>query len=158
MKQIMLYIWQMPQHLLALLLIKIFKATKCASDGIEYWVYDDIRVFSGVSLGKYILLPARNCGEITIRHEAGHSKQSKILGPLYLPIIGIYSSLFCNVWDRLFHKEWVYYDRAYWYYLTRWTEKWADKLGEIANLRASWIMFNYVYLPECRFPKLKSLE
>jgi len=133
LKELILYIWQLPQHLFGLLLIKITNAGKWKTCGV-YWYWFDgnknwfNRFFSGVSLGRYILLPYNDWN--TIKHEHGHSKQSVILGPLYLLIVGIYSAVFCNLWDRLFHKNWNTYDRHYWYY-TRWTEKWADKLGGV---------------------------
>ena len=85
---------------------------------------------SGFSMGMYICLnSAHDLG--TLRHELGHCDQSKKLGWLYLPVVGIYSAVFCNLWDRWFHKAWNRYDRLYWYYMTRWTEKWADRLGKV---------------------------
>jgi hypothetical protein len=124
----------LPQHLLGLLLIKITGAEKRETSGITWRLFDKnrnwlTRFFSGVSLGKYILLPYEN--EMTVKHENGHSKQSEYLVPLYLLIVGIYSAVFCNLWDRWFHKDWNSYARHYWYYKTRWTERWADKLGNV---------------------------
>jgi hypothetical protein len=141
--KILLYLWQLPQHLLALLVIALVRATETfqPQSKIAYWFYRSKNKFSefisGVSLGNYIILKTKN--ENVVRHEYGHSKQSLMLGWLYLPIIGIYSAVFCNLWDRLFHKSWSGYDRHYWYYMTRWTEKRADKLGGVdraAVLRA----------------------
>jgi len=95
---------------------------------------------SGFSIGRYICLTDIH-DLVTIRHENGHCKQSEYLGWLYLLVIGVYSAVFCNLWDRWFHTEkknkqgkvirvaWCSYDRQYWYYKTRWTEYWADKLG-----------------------------
>jgi hypothetical protein len=84
---------------------------------------------SGFSMGKYICLNSAH--DLTdIRHEKGHSKDSKKWGWLYLPVIGIYSAVFCNLWDRRFHSDWNSYDRHYWYYKTRWTEKSADRKGK----------------------------
>ena len=81
-----------------------------------------------MSLAAFIVLPEEN--EPGLRHEYGHSRQSLYLGPLYLPIIGIYSAVFCNLWDRLLHKKWDGGKRRKWYY-SRWTEAWADRLGKV---------------------------
>jgi hypothetical protein len=136
--KLILFIWQAPQKLLGFILIKLTNAEyrhiktetgKC----IYYWYYVRDTKFkqfiSGVSLANIILISTDN--ETTIKHEHGHSIQSLYMGWLYLPVIGIYSALFCNMWQRWFHKDWNRYDRHYWYYITRWCEKWADKLGKV---------------------------
>ena len=55
---------------------------------------------AGVSLGKFIFVP-KNAGtdpsEFLLNHEYGHTIQSLILGPLYLPLIGAPSF----AWNRL---------------------------------------------------------
>jgi len=117
---ILLWLWQLPQHLLGLFLIKILGAEKrnlaiygrkITENGKEvfFWSYKETknnRFLSGVSLGKYIILKLSKDDVNTVLHEYGHSKQSLKLGWLYLLVIGIYSALFCNLWDRLFHKTW----------------------------------------------------
>ena len=72
-----------------------------------------------------------SCGDIEdgMKHEYGHSIQSRILGPAYLLIIGI-PSLLGNIYDRVFNKEWKYSKSCRWYYNQPW-EKWADKLGGV---------------------------
>ena len=89
-----------------------------------------LRYLSGASIGKYILLHDLH-SQITLDHEEGHGDDSYRLGWLYLLTVGIYSALLCNMWDRVFHKKWTDYDRVYWYYMTRWTEKRADKNGKV---------------------------
>ena len=61
----------------------------------------------------------------TLKHEYGHAMQSAILGPFYLLVIGLPSSIWCNSrvvfkW-RLAHNV-DYYDFP--------TEKWANILGD----------------------------
>ena len=133
------WVWQFPQMALGAILVKILGASKqgiITKDGriIIYWYFERNNWFSkfisGVSLAVFILLSDNNDNE-TVEHEHGHSMQSLYLGWLYLPVIGIYSAVFCNLWDRLFHKDWNGYDRRYWYYKTRWSEKWADELGGV---------------------------
>jgi len=133
MKKILIYVWQLPQHLLGLLLIKTTGAGKKETSGITWYLFDKnlnwlTRFFSGVSLGRYILLPYKN--ETTVKHEYGHSVQSLYLGWFYLLLAGIPSAVFNNLWDRVFHKSWTREDRNKWYY-GRYPEKWADKLGGV---------------------------
>jgi hypothetical protein len=113
------YIWQFPQNLLALLIIKITKAT-------HEDVFKDAEIYyapiKGISLGQYIIVN-KNASENTIKHEYGHTRQSKILGPLYLIIVGL-PSLTINILSRIKILD----NRKY--YL-RWPESWADKLGEV---------------------------
>jgi len=130
------WIWQFPQMLAGVICVKTTGAVKqtfITKDGriIAWHKFNQNKnrfnqFFSGASLAMYVILPEEN--EPDIRHEHGHSRQSLYLGPLYLPIIGIYSAVFCNLWDRLLHKSWDWEQRDKWYY-GRWTEAWADKLG-----------------------------
>lgn len=125
MKNFLLYIWQLPQNLLGLLVIFFSKAEK--SSIFENVYYTDF--YFGVSLGKYIILEKKS--DLTdIGHEQGHQIQSQILGWLYLPIVGLTSAVFNNLWDRIFHKKWTTHDRLKWYY-SRFPEKWADDLGGV---------------------------
>lgn len=135
MKGVLLYLWQLPQHVVGLVLIAALRAERAIGDGVpEYWKFERkgafSRFMSGVSLGRYILL-ADNDSEDTVCHEWGHSRQSAYLGWFYLLVVGIYSAVFCNWQDRVFHKGWALYDRLYWYYKTRWCERWADLLGGV---------------------------
>lgn len=138
MRTIFLYLWQLPQNLLGLLLIAILgiEEKEEVIDGAR--IYFSKRMLSGISLGRYIILntwflPTEGktgiYGRETRLHEWGHSKQSKYLGWLYLIIIGL-PSLLGNIYDRLFHGYMSYYERIRWYYNLPW-EKWADKLGGV---------------------------
>ena len=128
MKEILLYLWQLPQNLLGLLLLLWYKREKVYHrlNGRIFYYTDEMP--SGISLGNYIIMN-REDREDGMRHEYGHSIQSRILGPLYLLIIGIPSA--CgNLYDRLFHKKWPWPQQMKWYYNQPW-EKWADKLGNV---------------------------
>lgn len=124
---ILLYIWQLPQNILGLLVILFTRAKKKNYNDIFYWKTSKY-MNMGVSLGNYIIFGA-NPSYDNVYHEYGHQKQSKYLGILYLLIIGLPSISF-NIWDKLFHKEWEYDKRYIWYYNLFW-EKWADKLGGV---------------------------
>jgi hypothetical protein len=149
---LLLWVWQLPQNALGRIISRQWKKRLIILSkkeleylyGLEkligykiyiadYYSYKTDKVLSllsGFSIGQYICLNSAH-DLTTIRHEMGHTKQSKYLSWLYLPIIGIYSAVFCNLWNRLFHKNWSNYDKHYWYFKTRWTEKWADELGGV---------------------------
>ena len=125
MKKVLLFIWQLPQNILGLLVI-LFTGAGKIKDG-RYWVTGIS--FFGVSLGNYVIFGDMNDRYIpveqTIMHEYGHQRQSKILGPLYLILIGI-PSLLGNIVFRLFKIDSRHYYKLPW-------EAWADKLGDVAR-------------------------
>ena len=122
-----LYLWQVPQNLLGLGVI-FFSRAKPTSGIKPYW---NAKANFGISLGNYIISDSGD--KKTLLHEAGHQKQSLMLGPLYLLIIGL-PSISWNIWDRLFHKSWSWEKRERWYYSLPW-EKWADKLGGVERFK-----------------------
>ena len=83
-----------------------------------------ITEFEGMSLGNYIFVnPEIPEGMWILRHEFGHTIQSRILGWLYIPLIFIPSLL----WWIIINKLGPEYDK---YYYDFYTEKWANKLIE----------------------------
>ncbi len=76
------------------------------------------------ALGLFIFLSERAPEELLV-HEYGHTIQSMILGPLFLPVIGIPSALWAN--SRRMHTR--RHDRHISYY-SLYTERWANHLGE----------------------------
>jgi uncharacterized protein YjaZ len=117
--------WQLPQNIAGLIAKKIFKAT-------QYTTYKDTNVYlyklkQGVSLGNYIFLPqniAQNKVQQYIKHEYGHTVQSKYLGWLYLLVIGLPSFIWAGCFAEYRKKTGKSYYSFY-------TESWADKLGEV---------------------------
>ena len=73
----------------------------------------------GLSLSRFIFVNMLNYD--LIRHEYGHSRQSKFLGPLYLLVIGLPSLIWCKLYRSSWKKSY------YWCY----TERWADYLGGV---------------------------
>lgn len=139
-KNIIFSTWQLPQHILGAIVKKVCKAKLITT-------YKEATVYSwnmpgGMSLGKYIFVPFT--GELLtpagffisiamarqlIKHEYGHTKQSKILGWLYLIVIGLPSLIWANCFVG-------YRERTGKSYYSFYTEKWADKLGEVErNIR-----------------------
>ena len=125
-------IWQLPQHIIAYIIMLVnCKSLKqmVSKDGIRYYLVDHLSN-CGISLGNYIFLDVDGIHDnITIKHEYGHQKQSLMLGPLYLIIIGL-PSIIGNILNRIKYK---YFRRHYdpdFYYKQPW-EAWADKLGGV---------------------------
>lgn len=120
MIKFLLWIWQLPQNVIGFILTRKSKAEEIKvlvnESEVNYVkIHFTSNVFGcGVSLGNYIILDYKTYFPKqftswfmqTVRHEHGHQLQSKYLGWLYLPVVGITSALFNNLWDRLFHKKW----------------------------------------------------
>ena len=126
MKKVILYLWQLPQNILGLLVILVTRAKLVP----EYGVWNTKKYRFGVSLGSYIIFGSR-WSEVSVKHERGHQEQSRKLGWLYLPVIGL-PSLAGNIIDRTLHKRWSHTRRTNWYYNLLW-EKQADKLGGVCR-------------------------
>ena len=80
-----------------------------------------------VSLGMFIFLSDRlseRRSRCILAHEYGHTVQSLILGPLYLPVIGLPSVVWAGApaFSRMRKKRNMSYYRLY-------TERWANHLG-----------------------------
>ena len=87
------YTWGLPQTLLGSAVYLALRNNRHEDfDGakVTYWDRPE-----GLSLGRYIFLPSR--GRALLKHEYGHTIQSLILGPAYLPLVGLPSLL----WNRL---------------------------------------------------------
>ena len=125
-RNLILFIWQLPQHLLAILYIG-YLIIMCKDLGIDSR-YKQATVIpcvmrGAVTLGNYVFVGLNSDYRETVKHELGHTIQSKILGPLYLIVIGIPSITYCGL-RRLFPslRKNNYYD----FY----TEKTANYLSE----------------------------
>lgn len=117
MKRIALYLWEFPQNLLGLLFLLFIRGEeKHKLGGIDFYYAKNFN--GGISLGKHIIL----CGkwEKSVRHEYGHCIQSRMLGPLYLIVVGIPSLIHAGFCKCKGHS-----------YFDFFTEKWADKLGGV---------------------------
>lgn len=120
------WIWQLPQNLLGLL-YKVFTKSEVSYQipinlGSCYTFYDN-KYKGSVSLGNYIFLSNyAQSDSFTRNHEVGHHKQSLLLGPLYLLIIGIPSIIWAILYNMFpcINSKYNYYD----FY----TEKWANNL------------------------------
>ena len=129
LKETFLYIWQLPQNLLGLILLKIYKHEKeyHRLNGRIFYYTDEMP--SGISLGNYIIIN-REDREKDMRHEYGHTIQSRWLGWFYLLLIGLPSILWCII-DRLIVQRFVSWERSKRIYYSMPWEHWADKLGGV---------------------------
>lgn len=130
----LLWIWQLPQNIIGFIFARFLsKESSTAYTYKNRYVkvfYSSHVMGTGVCFGEYIILDYnkyynRMASYViqTISHEAGHRRQSRMLGPLYLLVIGLPSAI-GNIIQRLFHKP------SSWYYKQPW-EAWADKLGGV---------------------------
>ena len=133
MEKILLYIWQLPQNLLALCIMLVCriiygKARTEMYKGVKYLWYDGWR--NGVSLGNYVLLGTVYERDDIVKHEWGHTCQSREQGWLYLIFTGIPSGL-GNLYDRIVRTKkngWTWEESTKAYYSMPW-EKRADEYG-----------------------------
>ena len=121
------WVWQLPQNLLGVIWKNIKKdsiITPVSNNAIESVGAKAylIKARGAVTLGKYVFISHtyRDQGTI-IKHECGHVKQSKMLGPLYLIVIGVPSILHAWLNDYIGCDEESGYSHFY-------TEKCANKL------------------------------
>ena len=116
----LLYIWQLPQNLVGLIYKYTTRGEKLVLEQRNCEFYIAPTINGGISLGNYIFIsPTCLEKEAVYDHEYGHSIQSKILGPLYLPIIGVFSGLHCLLYNGTCN------------YYHFWTERWANILAKI---------------------------
>ena len=130
MTKVRTWTWEILQNAVAKVVMLMFKAKPIAT-------YEEATVYhwnqqGGMSLGKHIfvdLLEVDNTKKSHVdyvKHEYGHTVQSKYLGPLYLFVIGLPSLIWAGCFQEYRKKNNISYYSFY-------TEKWADKLGGVAR-------------------------
>jgi len=133
MKGALLFLWELPQNLLGLLNLGINFARRT----IRHARFDRDRLMveisprgNAVSLGYFVFWCAEDnpfvpVGPENIDHEYGHSIQSRWLGPLYLPVVGVPSM--ARVFYALGYK--AIKGKRWGGYYSGFPENWADRLG-----------------------------
>lgn len=116
-------VWQLPQIVLGFIVLAciqiVAKEQWGDRPGVTFYRH---RGLWGVSFGPIVIISVHH-GDKTVAHEYGHSIQSRMIGPLYLLVVGI-PSITMNILTRLgILRADRYYDR--------WPESWADKLGNV---------------------------
>jgi hypothetical protein len=125
--------WELPQNLLGLALLGAERGLGTLR-GMErrhgrLFVHSRL---SAVSLGHFVFWSTGESrwfvlDENTRLHEYGHTFQSRWLGPLYLPLVGVPSLLrvlYAIGYRELTGKRWQDYFDGY-------PERWADELGGV---------------------------
>lgn len=124
MMEILKFFWQLPQTIVALIYFLYLRykdeiLDTCTFQGAVVFIKKES--YGSVTLGNYIFLSPR-ATDTTIRYEWGHTRQSLLLGPLYLIVIGIPSIIWAATHRAIAPNK--PYD---WFY----TEAWANKLGDV---------------------------
>lgn len=124
------WIWQFPQNFIGFVFglfidkTVVYKNIYCHDYDIIN--YDDCCIYKtnisgGITLGKYIYIHKNIKNfEYILKHEHGHVVQSKILGPLYLIVIGIPSLIWATIHTYFKIKK---------SYYSFYTEAWANKIS-----------------------------
>jgi hypothetical protein len=132
---IILFLWELPQNTLgvAYLLIKTARGSVMSRSLERSRLFVKVR-HGAVSLGLFVFWSDTGDGVFTLDernrlHEYGHTIQSRILGPLYLPVVGIPSVsrvIYAHRYYKKHGKEWTGYYRGF-------PENWADRLGNVKS-------------------------
>lgn len=127
--------WELPQTLVGACLLPFYKkSTLKVMEFGDTKTYFSSKFPGGISLGYYVFIGWNGKTKLTnpsmqdaIGHECfGHGTQSKWLGPLYLPIIGLQSITWAGLYGTLVKPT----KNGYYKF---WTEKWADKIAGIVR-------------------------
>lgn len=124
MMKILKFLWLLPQTIVALIYFLYLRykdeiLDTCTFQGAVVFIKKES--YGSVTLGNHIFLSPR-ATDTTVRHEWGHTRQSLILGPLYLIVIGIPSIIWAAT-HRTIAPNTPYFNFF--------TEKWANKLGGV---------------------------
>jgi hypothetical protein len=126
-------LWEAPQTLLGAAMLGV----EGVRNRIVRIEIDDGRLVveskgTGISLGHIVFWSRENSRwhDLDMRnraHELGHTKQSRLLGWLYLPVIGLPSisrAAYALVYREVTGRQWTRYYEGY-------PERWADRLGNV---------------------------
>lgn len=128
----LLLIWELPQNIVGafyFIIHGVFAKTFIIDDGDSFEMYSD-KQKGAVSLGVFRVCKSEYYGnaaqfvKLIRMHEKGHRKQSMMLGPLYLIVIGLPSLIWAALHSSVRRLRTVDYYSFY-------TEKWADRLAGV---------------------------
>lgn len=128
------FVWELPQNLLGLANLALQRAlgnVVAVRRERGCWMIE-LAGEGGVSLGRFVFFGTRDSrfvplGPENIDHEYGHSVQSRWLGPLYLPLVGVPSV--GRVLYAVAHRART--GRRWAHYYDGWPESSADRLGRV---------------------------
>lgn len=118
---ILLFIWQLPQNLVALVMMPFMGKLRLIRYKNYNYCFEGEKMSGGISLGSFCYVSKWSAkSEETVAHEQdGHVKQSHLLGPLYLIVIGIPSITWAWTFRLLGFKNY------YAFYTETWANRWA---------------------------------
>lgn len=118
-----LALWQILQNLAGLIYFPFAGVSFKEKIG-DVFVFETKSTNGSVSLGNFVFISKYTINyEKTLKHELGHTIQSKYLGPLYLLVIGLPSISWVAV--RMMSKTLRKKD-----YYSFYTEAWAEELSK----------------------------
>lgn len=96
MKKILIlisFIWELPQLIIGILYLIVMRVKFKSRYRLSFiFAFNKYSEF-GISFGKVIALPSEDSQMELLAHEYGHSIQSMMLGPFYLFVVGLTSSM-----------------------------------------------------------------
>jgi hypothetical protein len=128
MKKLLFWIWQwtwgFPQSFVGLIVFLV--CSKCPHGWYRGCITTRWNNRGSMGMGMFLFLGTED-SQVRV-HEFGHSVQSLILGPLFLPVMGIPSFLWCNIpyFRRMRKEKGISYYRFY-------PESTANRLGAWAT-------------------------
>ena len=134
-----LFVWELPQNVLGALdlaaTVALRRVRRVRWERERLFV--EVRGAGAVSLGLFVFWSRDDTPYVRItsankEHEYGHSLQSRLLGPLYLPLVGLPSSarvVYAVLYRKLTGRRWDDYFRGY-------PEDWADRLAGVDSTDA----------------------
>ena len=128
LKDVVMFIWQLPQIIIGLLKTIGMGRYVHMVDGVRIYISDGM---DGMSLGNVIIInPNVPEGTWLVKHEFGHVIQSRILGWLYIPVIFIPSYLWYCFICFIERKYNIDVNSILDLYYKFYTELWANRLFE----------------------------
>ncbi len=143
MSSIALALWELPQNLLGAGLLLAHRALgRAKSEQREHQRLFIESDWVAVSLGYFVFWMEPSASRhffldaATRDHEYGHTFQSRLLGPLYLPLVGAPSV--SRVAYAIAYRELT--GRRWRHYFDGWPERQADRYGGVdrAQIRQAW--------------------
>jgi len=118
--------WGFPQTFIGALIFLCSRGPRIALDGAQGRAWPHM---GSLSMGMFVfvsgnLLRNETAFGFMLRHEYGHTLQSLLLGPLYLPFIGLPSLFWCHLPACRRSRE-----RTGRSYYSFYTERWANRLA-----------------------------
>jgi hypothetical protein len=132
LKFILSFLWQLPQNIIALIMFPFLGKKEIIKYDYQCYAFECSKMNGGISLGNFIFLSKESSKkDAVILHEYGHVKQSRMLGWLYLLIIGLPSLANAVVGFTDCYYSWY-------------TESWANKLMGVKVVKNQYGCYAYV--------------